>query len=109
MSRFGGNSACLQRDINNLAIIRSRSSAVGVVTGYRLGDGEVGVLVPVGSRIFSSQNSPDRLWGSPNLLSNRNRGLSSGVKQQEREADHSPPASTEVKKNTFTPPYAFIR
>jgi hypothetical protein len=33
------------------------------------------------------------------------------VKQQEREADHSPPTSAEVKKTwiyTSTPPYAFM-
>jgi hypothetical protein len=37
--------------------------------------------------------------------------LSSRVKRQGREADHSPPASAEVKKmwiNTSTPPYAFM-
>jgi hypothetical protein len=37
--------------------------------------------------------------------------LSPGVKLQEREADHSPPASAEVKKMWFytsTPPYVFM-
>jgi hypothetical protein len=37
--------------------------------------------------------------------------LSPGVKQLEREGDHSPPASVKVKKiwiYTSTPPYAFI-
>jgi hypothetical protein len=37
--------------------------------------------------------------------------LSPGVKRPRREADHSPPASAEVKKMliyTSTPPYAFI-
>jgi hypothetical protein len=37
--------------------------------------------------------------------------LSPGVKRQGREADHSPPASAEVKKMwiyTSTPPYAFM-
>jgi hypothetical protein len=37
--------------------------------------------------------------------------LSPGVKRQEREADHSPPISAEVKKKgiyTFTPPHAFM-
>jgi hypothetical protein len=37
--------------------------------------------------------------------------LSPRVKRQEREADHSPPASAEVKKMwiyTSTPPYAFM-
>jgi hypothetical protein len=37
--------------------------------------------------------------------------LSPGVKQPEREADHSPPTNAEVKKTwvcTSTPPYAFM-
>jgi hypothetical protein len=37
--------------------------------------------------------------------------LSQGVKRQELEADHSLPASAEVKKSyiyTSTPPYAFM-
>jgi hypothetical protein len=37
--------------------------------------------------------------------------LSSGLKQPGREAEHSPPASAEVKKMwiyTYTPPYAFM-
>jgi hypothetical protein len=39
---------------------RSRHSAVGITTGYRLDDRGVGVRVPVGSRIFSSPCRPDR-------------------------------------------------
>jgi hypothetical protein len=38
-------------------------------------------------------------------------GYFPGVKRQGREADHSPPASSEVKKTwiyTSTPPYAFM-
>jgi hypothetical protein len=54
--------------------------------------------VPVGSRIAISYR-PDRFWGPPSLLSNGYRGLSPrGVKQQEREADHSSPTSAETKK-----------
>jgi hypothetical protein len=59
-----------------------RNSAVGIATGYGLDNREVGVRVPVGSRIFTSPYRPDRLWGPPN------RRLFPGV-----EADHSPPAS----------------
>jgi hypothetical protein len=55
--------------------IKSRDSVVGIVTGYGLDDREVGVRVPVGWWIFSSPRRPDRLWGSPNLLSNGYRGL----------------------------------
>jgi hypothetical protein len=36
----------------------SRDSVVGLSTGYRLDDGEVGVRVPVGSRIFSTLSRP---------------------------------------------------
>jgi hypothetical protein len=39
----------------------SRDSAVGRATGYGLYDREVGVRVPLGSRIFTSPCSPDRL------------------------------------------------
>jgi hypothetical protein len=55
--------------------VRSRDSVVGIATGYGLDDRGVGVLVPVGSRIFSSPRRPDRFWGPPNILSNGYRGL----------------------------------
>jgi hypothetical protein len=35
----------------------------GVVTGYRLNDRGVRVRVSIGSRIFSSPQHPDQLWG----------------------------------------------
>jgi hypothetical protein len=55
--------------------IGSRDSVVGIATGYGVDERGVGVRVPVGSRIFSSPRSPDRLWGPPSLLSNGYRGL----------------------------------
>jgi hypothetical protein len=89
-----------------------RDSVVGIATSYGLDDQEVGVRVPVGSRIFSSLRRPDRLWGSLNLLSNGVPGaLSPGVKLPGREADHSLATSSEVKKMwiyTPTHPYAFM-
>jgi glutamine synthetase len=54
---------------------RSRDSAVGIATSYGLDDRGVGVRVPVGSRIFSSQRCPDRLWGPSSLLYNGHREL----------------------------------
>jgi hypothetical protein len=39
----------------------SRDSVVGIAASYGLDDRGVGVRVPVGSRIFSSPDSPDRL------------------------------------------------
>jgi hypothetical protein len=59
----------------NILMLRSRDSAVGKATGYWLGGGGVGIQVPVGSRNFSFPSLPDRLWGSPILLSNGYRGL----------------------------------
>jgi hypothetical protein len=53
----------------------SRDSVVGVAISYGLDDQDVGVRVPVGSRIFSSSRRPEQLWGPPNLLSNGYRGL----------------------------------
>jgi hypothetical protein len=75
-------------------------SVVGIATGYWLDDGGIGVRVPVGSRIFSSPNRPDRLWGSPLR-----------VNWPGRETDDSPAASAEVKNiwtYTSTLPYAFM-
>jgi hypothetical protein len=52
----------------------SRDSSVGIASGYGLVDRGVGVRVPVGSKIFSSPRSPDRLRGQPSILSNAYRG-----------------------------------
>jgi hypothetical protein len=90
----------------------SSGSVVGIATDYGLNNCEVGVPVPVGTRIFTSPYHPDRLWGPPEFLSNAYRGAPfPGVKRHGREADNSPPTSAEVKKNwidTSTPSYAFI-
>jgi hypothetical protein len=70
-------------------LFNSRDSVVGIATGYGLDDQGDGVRVPEGARIFTSSNH----------VFNGYRGdLFPGVKWQGREADHSPPASAEVKK-----------
>jgi hypothetical protein len=46
-------------------------SSVGIAVGCGLDDRGVNIRVPVGSTIFTSPYRPDRLWGPPNLLSNR--------------------------------------
>jgi hypothetical protein len=79
--------------------LSSRDSAVAIATVYGLDDRGVGVRVPVGTRIFSSPRRPYWLRDPPSLLSNRYLGLfPKWVKRLGREADHSPPASAEVKK-----------
>jgi hypothetical protein len=59
----------------------SRDSAVGIATGYGLNDREVGVLVSVGARFFSSERRPSRFWGPPSLLPNGYRGSFPGDKE----------------------------
>jgi hypothetical protein len=78
-------------------IFRSQDSVVGIATGYGLDYQGVGVRVPVGSRILSSPRHPDWLWG-PISYPMGTQDPSPGLKQPGREADHSPPASAEVKK-----------
>jgi hypothetical protein len=66
---------CLWINSQLLSVPRSRDSVVGIATSYGLDDLGVGVRVPVGSRIFSSADPPDRLLGPTNVLCNRYRGL----------------------------------
>jgi hypothetical protein len=86
---------------------KSRDSAVGITTGYRLDNRGVGVRVLVESRIFTSPCHPDQLWGQLSFLSDGYQGpLSPAVKWLGHETDHSSPTSAEVKKmwvNTCTP------
>jgi hypothetical protein len=56
-STFNGLHGAISQRI--VQYIRRRGSVVGIVTGYGLDDQEVGVRVPVGSRIFSSPSHPD--------------------------------------------------
>jgi hypothetical protein len=58
--------------------------------------------IPGSARIFSSPQSPDRLWGPPTqppVL----EALSLGVQGQGPEDDNSPPSSTKVKKGGAIP------
>jgi hypothetical protein len=73
---------------------RFRSSSPGRVKNF---------LFSTSSRPALGSNQPPIQWVPG--------ALSPGVKRQVREADHSPPASAEVKKMwmyTSTPPYAFM-
>jgi hypothetical protein len=82
------------------------SSAVGTVTSYGLEDRMIGVRVPLGTfhivQTFSGDHLASLQW-VPGLLHRRG----GDVKRQERESDHSPPTSAEVKKTRVyksTPP-----
>jgi hypothetical protein len=71
LPQFRENSLCGRASIPGAAapFCLCTDGVVGIATGYGMDDGEVGVRVPVGSRVFSSPRRPDRLWGPPNLLS----------------------------------------
>jgi hypothetical protein len=70
----------------------SRGSSVGIATGYGLDDRRVEVRAPVGSRMLTSPDRPDWLWGPSNLLCNGYRvAVSARVKWQGREADQLVP------------------
>jgi hypothetical protein len=77
---------------------REPGSSVGTVSDYEL-DGR-GSIPDRDRGFFLSPLRPDRLWGPPSLLYNGCRGLSypGGKARPERDADHSPPSSAEVKK-----------
>jgi hypothetical protein len=66
----------------------SRGSAVGIATANAVDD----------RGVFFSLYYPDWLWGHPTSYPKGTWGSFPGVKQQGREADHSPRASGEVKK-----------
>jgi hypothetical protein len=73
--------------------------ALSVSAGVRAGLSRFKISILGGGwEFFSSPPCPDRLWGSPNLLSNTYQGSFLGAKRPGREADHSPPSSAEVKK-----------
>jgi hypothetical protein len=76
---------------------RSRDNGVGIAARYGLDDRGFGVRVLVGSRMFSTSSIP-ALGSTQPPIQWVPVALSSGVKRSGREADHSPPNSTKVKK-----------
>jgi hypothetical protein len=90
---------------------KSRDSAVGIATGYWLDVRGVEVRVPVGSSISLLHIVQTGYGVHPTSYPMGTGALSPGVKRPEREADHLPPTSAEVKKTwvyTATPLYAFM-
>jgi hypothetical protein len=91
--------------------MRSQDSVVSIANGYGLDDRKVGVRVPLVSTIFSSPRRPDRPGVHPASYQWVLGALFPGEKRQGREAEHSSPASAEVKKMwiyTSTALYAFM-
>jgi hypothetical protein len=88
----------------------SRDSAVGIATGYGQ-DGGVGIPVPVGQE-FSLLHVIQTGSGAHTASYPVDAGDSfTALKWPEREADHPPPTSFEVKKTWVyisTPTYAFM-
>jgi hypothetical protein len=70
---------------------RSRCSSVGITTKLRAwATEESGFDFRQDQKMFSSPQSPDRLWGQPSLLSNGYGGFSPEVKRLGRKDNHSP-------------------
>jgi hypothetical protein len=88
----------LRSKIYSELYLHSESGYLSQTTGYGL-DGRSSIPGR-GKRFLSSPQCPDRLSGSPSLVSNGHReDLSPGVKWQEREADQAITPSAEVKND----------
>jgi hypothetical protein len=73
----------------------SRGSSVAIATGYGMDGG--GSTPGRGKTFFSFAQRPDQLWGPPSPWIPED--LFPGVKRPGREADNSPPSSTELNNN----------
>ena len=62
-----------------------------------LGSADRGSNPGMGTRCFSSPESPGRVWDPPSSLFNGYRSSLRGVERLGREADYSPPSGTRVK------------
>jgi hypothetical protein len=99
-------------DLYNLRIFnRRRASAVGIANNYVLDRQRVEDRVPLGARIFSFHIVHTGSGAHPATYPMDIRSSFFGGKGPGREANHSPPDSTEVKNSlicTSVPPYAFM-
>jgi hypothetical protein len=84
----------------------SRDNSVGIATGYRL-EGLSSISGTSNNFLFSTASRPVLVSTQPPVQS-VSEALSLGVKRLRREADLSPPSSTEVKKVGVRPPHVFI-
>jgi hypothetical protein len=77
----------------------SRDSSVGIELGYRLDDRSSGVRFPAGAGNFSLNHRVQNGSGAhPASYPMVPGALSPEEKQPRREADYSPPSSTELKE-----------
>jgi hypothetical protein len=80
------------------AIWGSRNGSVGIATGLL-------VLFPAGTKDSSPLYRVQTGFGAhPASYLTSTTDFSSGVKRQEREADHSSPSSAEIKNDGAIPP-----
>jgi hypothetical protein len=66
------------------------------------------VRFPGGSRIFSSPQRSDRLWGPPSPLSSEYMDGFPGINLPGCQADHSPPSSAKVNNGGAIPPFPLM-
>jgi hypothetical protein len=78
---------------------KSRDDSVGVALVYRLDDLDSRVRFPVGAGNFSLHSRVQNGSGAhPVSYPMRTRDSFLWIKRLEREADHSPPSSAEIKE-----------
>jgi hypothetical protein len=75
----------------------SQDSSVITVLGYGLGDRRFETRQELGIFLFTTASRP-ALWPTQPPIQWEPGALSVGVKRPERETDHSPPSSVEVKE-----------
>jgi hypothetical protein len=87
------------RFIGILKSRKSRDISVGIALGYGLDDRGSGVRFPAGAENFSVNHRVQNGSGAhPASYPMGTRGSFLGVKRPGREADHSPPYSSEIKE-----------
>jgi hypothetical protein len=78
----------------------------------RLRTGRSGVPIPTRVRAYSLlHRRPHRLWGKTKLLFNGYRGSFQGIKRSERNVNHSPPSSAQLRMSGAVPllhPYTIM-
>jgi hypothetical protein len=86
------------------------NGSVGIALGYGLDDRGSTVRFPVGTGDFFLHHRLQNGSGAhPASYPMGTRGSSLGIKRPEREADHSPPSSAEVKECVELHRYSLIR